>query len=95
VNDGTKSTGTYTPTPVGGNFKRIVNAGAFTLAAPSASGDYTLVIQVTNAAGAGAITFSGFSKHAGDTLTTTSGDDFLIYITKVNGFTFASVAALQ
>jgi hypothetical protein len=41
--DGTFSSGTYTPTPIGGNFKFITNGGAFTLAAPTASGDYTLV----------------------------------------------------
>ena len=38
-NDGTKSSGTYTPTPAGGNLKRIVNGGAFTLAAPTATGE--------------------------------------------------------
>lgn len=94
--DGTKSSGTYTPTPVGGNFKDIVNGGAFTLAAPSASGDYSLVIQVTNNASAGAITFSGFSATSNTgALTTTNGDDFFIYITKCNGFTHANVVALQ
>ena len=30
ANDGTKSSGTYTPTPIGGNMKYISNAGAFT-----------------------------------------------------------------
>jgi hypothetical protein len=94
-NDGTISSGTYTPTPVGGNFKRIVNGGAFTLAAPTASGDYTMIIQITNNASAGAITFSGFSKVAGDTLTTTNGHDFFIFVTKCNGFTSAVTQALQ
>lgn len=95
VDDGTKSSGTYTPTPVGGNMRYISNAGAFTLAAPSASGDYTMVIQITNAAGAGAITLSGFSKTTGSPFTTTVGDDFFVYITKLNGFTAANVVALQ
>lgn len=93
--DGTKSTGTYTPTPAGGNFKRIVNGGAFTLAAPSASGDYTLIIQITNNASAGAITLSGFSKTSGDSFTTTNGDDFMVYITKVNGFIHGMIQRLQ
>lgn len=93
--DGTKSSGTYTPTPVGGNFKRIVNGGAFTLAAPSATGDYTLVIQITNNASAGAITLSGFSKTSGDPFTTTNGHDFFIFVTKCNGFTSAVTQALQ
>lgn len=95
VNDGTKSSGTYTPTPAGGNLKRAVNGGAHTLAAPSASGDYTIIIQYTNNASAGAITLSGFSKTSGDSFTTTNGHDFFVYITKVNGFTHAQVTALQ
>ena len=93
--DGTKSSGTYTPDPAGGNMKRIVNGGAFTLAAPSASGDYTLVIQITNNASAGAITLSGFNRTSGSPFTTTNGHDFFVYITKCNGFTFANVVALQ
>jgi hypothetical protein len=93
--DGTFSTGTYTPTPVGGNFKRIVNGGAFTLAEPSAAGDYTLVIQITNTTGAGAITMSGFDKVTGDAFTTTDGNDFFVFVTKCNGFTSANVQALQ
>lgn len=93
--DGTKSSGTYTPDPAGGNMKRIVNGGAFTLADPTAAGDYTLVIQITNNASAGAITLSGFSRTSGSPFTTTNGHDFFVYITKCNGFTFANVVALQ
>lgn len=95
ANDGTKSSGTYLPVTTGGNFKRIVNGGAFTLAAPTETGDFTLVIQITNSATAGAITMSGFTKVLGNTFTTTSGHDFLIFVTKCNGFTLAHVAALQ
>lgn len=94
-NDGTFTTGTYTPTPVGGNFKRIVNGGAFSLAAPSVAGDYTIIVQITNTTGAGTITLSSFNKTAGDSFTTTVGDDFFVYITKCNGFTSANVQALQ
>lgn len=96
TSDGTQASGTYTPTPAGGNFKTAVNGGAFTLAAPTATGSYTLIIQITNDASAGAVTFSGFNKTVGTSLlTTTNGDDFFIYITKVGGFTSASVEALQ
>lgn len=94
-NGGTFSSGTYTPTPVGGNMKRIVNGGAFTLAAPTVSGDYTLVIQITNNGTAGAVTLSGFNKTLGSSFTTTSGNDFFVYITKCNGFIFANTVALQ
>ena len=93
--DGTFSSGTYTPTPIGGNFKSIINNGAFTLAAPSVSGDYTLLVQITNGATAGAITLSGFNRTSGSPFTTTNGHDFFVYITKCNGFTFANVVALQ
>src|SRR6056300_54830 len=93
--DGTQSSGTYTPAPSGGNLKRIVNGGAFTLAAPTATGDYTLVVQMTNNASAGTITVSGFSNQSGDSLTTTDGDDFFLFITKINGFTSLIVQALQ
>lgn len=95
-NDGTFTTGTYTPTPVGGNFKRIVNGGAFTIAAPTAAGDYTLIIQITNGTGAGIMALpGGFNKIAGDAFTTTVGHDFFVYITKCNGFYSAVVQALQ
>jgi hypothetical protein len=93
--DGTKSSGTYTPDPAGGNMKRIVNGGAFTLAEPTAAGDYTLVIQISNNASAGAITMSGFNKVTGNPFTTTNGHDFFVYITKCNGFTAANTVALQ
>lgn len=95
VDDGTKATGTYTPTPTGGNMRRIVNGGAFTLAAPTTAGDYTMVIQITNNASAGAITLTGFTRVTGDAFTTTSGDDFFVYVTKCNGFSTAVVQALQ
>ena len=95
VDDGTKATGTYTPTPTGGNMRRIVNGGAFTLAAPTTAGDYTMVIQVTNSATAGAITTTGFTRVTGDAFTTTNGDDFFVYVTKCNGFSTAVVQALQ
>lgn len=95
VDDGTKSSGTYTPSPAGGNIRKIVNGGAFTLAAPSASGDYTMIVQVTNNSSAGAITLSGFTKSDGDSFTTTDGHDFLIFITKANGITYAQVVAIQ
>lgn len=95
VSDGTKSSGTYTPTPVGGNFKHIANNGAFTLAAPSVAGAYSLLIEITNDAAAGAISFSGFSKVIGDTLNTTSANKFQIGITKTPAGVVATVVAMQ
>src|SRR5690606_6975192 len=68
VNDGTKSSGTYKPTPVGGNYKLIVRGGAFTLAAPDVAGDYQIIIKVGTGSGASTITFTGFTKVDGATL---------------------------
>lgn len=93
--DGAKSSGTYTPTPDGGNFKSITNAGAFTLAAPTASGAYTLIIEIENVTGAGAITLSGFTKTQGSPFTTTVGHKFCVSIVKGSSFTYANVVALQ
>ena len=95
ANDGTFTTGTYTPFPAGGNFKTIVNGGNFTLAAPYEGGDYTLVIQITNATGAGVITLYGFTKTTGTTFTTVDTHKFIMFITKVNGVIFANTVSLQ
>lgn len=97
--DGTQAGGVvtpYKPDPAGGNFKRIVNGGSFQFQAPTAAGDYTMVIQMTNNATAGSLIITGFNKTTGTgALTTTNGDDFFLYITKINGFTSLSVEALQ
>lgn len=93
--DGTKSTGTYTPTYAGGNFKKITNGGAFTLAAPTAAGDYTIILKITNNASAGAITVTGFTKETGASFTTTNGDIFVCTLTKVDGTTILHVEAMQ
>ena len=96
VSDGTKSAAVvYTLSPAGGNMRTITNGGAFTLAAPTASGDYTMVLQITNSATAGAITLSGFTRSSGSPFTTTSGSIFLAYITKIGTSKFINVAAMQ
>jgi hypothetical protein len=93
ASDGTKSSGTYTPTYAGGNFKTAVNGGAHTLAPQSGTG--TLIVQYTNDGSAGAITTSGFTVVTGDDLTTTNGDDFMCYLTVVSTFSQLHVVALQ
>lgn len=94
VFDGSKSAGTYTPSPLGGNIRKITNDGAFTLAAPSFAGDYTMIVKVTNGASAGAITPSGFLQFRGSSLTTTNGAKFNIHITKIDSDVSAFVEAL-
>lgn len=95
--DGTFGPGntSYTPEPTGGNFKYVVNNGGWTFNAPTASGDYTLIVQITNSGSAGTPTFAGFNKVSGDAVTNISGDDFFVFITKCNGFVSATVQALQ
>lgn len=90
---GTKSSGTFTPDPKLGTLQTAVNGGAHTLAPPSA--DCTMIIQYTNDASAGAITTSGFTIVDGDPNTTTNGNDFFFYITKIGSFSRLSIAALQ
>lgn len=91
--NGTQSSGTLTPDAANGNSQKFVNGGAFTLAPPSDS--CTLILQQTNNASAGTITTSGFTVVDGDSLTTTNGDDFLLYITKSGTFSLLTVKALQ
>ena len=91
---GTVSSGTTTPDPTTRNFHYYTNNGAHTLGLYS-TGDYSMVLQVTNGASAGAITTSAFTKTSGSALTTTNGDDFLFWITKVNGFSHLHIQALQ
>lgn len=92
-NAGTKSTGTFTPDPANGNFQYAVNGGAHTLAPPSSS--CTMIVQYTNNATAGTITTSGFTKVTGATPGTTNGDDFIAFITRINGFSHLAWQALQ
>jgi len=91
--DGTKSSGSYTPIYSGGNGKKAVNGGAFTLAPMAESS--SLVIQLTNNASAGAVTTSGWTIVTGDSLTTTNADDFMLYCNRINGFSHLHITALQ
>jgi hypothetical protein len=91
--DGTKSSGTYTPTYAGGNFKLAVNGGAHTLAPQSGTG--TIIIQYTCDGSAGSITTSGWTIVTGDSFTTTSGHDFMVYLTVVAAFKHLHIVALQ
>jgi len=82
--DGTKTTGTYTPTYAGGNVKTVINGGAHTIAPQSGNG--VILVQYTNNGSAGTLTTSGFDKVSGDSLTTTDGNDFLCQLTVVGAF---------
>lgn len=97
VSDGTKNSGTYTPTPVGSNFRTITNGGNFVLAAPTLSGSYNITIDIVNNASAGTVTFTGFAANnpKGDDLTATNGDKFKLHISKTGVGVTAQLEALQ
>ena len=56
-----------------------------------------MVIDITNGATAGAITFSGFVSGfpKGDSLTTTNGNKFKLFISKTDAGVTATIQALQ
>lgn len=96
-NLGTITTGTITPNPANGTYKRAINGGAFNLAPPSiGSGDSASVsIQITNNASAGTITPLGYTWINGDSLTTTNGDDFRLDCWRCNSFSVLTITKLQ
>ena len=93
---GTKSTGTFTPDPTFGNYRRSQNGGAFTLfAAPTT--DCAIIVRITNNGSAGSITITGMTARTtpGDSLTTTNGHKFEVQITRVNGVSTYLIVAMQ
>jgi hypothetical protein len=95
VNDG-NSGGAYRPTPEGGNIRKVANSTAFTLEVPTAAGDYTLLVLITNSATAGAVTISAsYTRTFGDPFTTTSGHMFLLTVVKIGTVRTLTVQALQ
>ena len=100
--DGTQSSGTYTPSvAAGSNYKKIVNGGAFTFAPPSPASNeaVTLSVLVVNTTGAGAITTTGFTIVTGDAFTTTTTDEFMcrveVYDIAATEYSSLDVVALQ
>ena len=97
--DGTITTGTYTPTTAAGSqYKKIIGGGAFTLAPPVAATDTatTISLFIINNASAGAITTSGFTKVAGDAFTTTDAHKFScrIEVNDIGGTEYSSLVVL-
>jgi hypothetical protein len=78
----------------GGNLVRYVNTQAHSLV-PPAAGEGSMIVQITNGTGAGAITTTAFTRRTGDNFTTTVGHNFLCFLSRVNGFTHIHVQALQ
>ena len=97
VDSGTKSRGTFTPSPDTGNFQHFVNGGAHTLGVPAKN--CAMVLLMKNNSSAGTLTTSGYTKVDGDDLSTTNGDEFFLYVTRYNdgstSFSALTVKALQ
>ncbi len=92
-NQGTKSSGTFTPTFATRNIQHCVNGGAFTLGVPTGNG--SLILDITNNASAGAITTSSYDIVTGDDFDTTNTNAFRCYITVGNAGSHLHVVALQ
>lgn len=87
---GVVSSGFRQLTPTGGNMMTLTNNGSFELRAPTASGDYTLLLAITNGTSAGAITLTGFTKITGDSLTTTNAAKTFFFVTKIGSDTLGN-----
>jgi hypothetical protein len=93
---GTISTGTYALVPSAGNYQYYSNGGAHSVSAPTL-GDCAIDVLITNIAGAGAITFTGFTvgSNVGDALTTTNGHRFMLSVRRINAISTYTIKALQ
>lgn len=94
---GTISSGTTTIDCGSGPLQLATNGGAFTLALSTAHLG-NCIVHIVNNGSAGIITFSsGFSEgsNTGDALTTTSGAEFDIVLTKISSKTHYLVSAYQ
>lgn len=90
---GTITTGTVTPTCGARAIQFYNNNGAHTLAVPSDQG--SCIIQITNQGGAGAINTASYSRVTGDSLTTTNGHRFLLFVCRVGSISWLNVMAGQ
>lgn len=92
-NLGTIASGTLTPDPGDRPMQHYTNNGAHTLAPGAVGGHYLL--DITNAASAGAITTAGWTKVAGDSFTTTNGHKFRCHCSIGQAGSLLDVRAMQ
>jgi hypothetical protein len=73
----------------------VTNNGAMSVAAPSNDG--SMVLLLTNGATPGAVTFSGFAvgSNTGDSLTTSSGAKYMVFVVRINGSATYTIKSLQ
>lgn len=90
----TVTAGAWTPDPTISLKQGYTNNAALTVNAPTRIGDVEL--HITNGATAGAISFSSFTKQwSGDTLDTTNGHQFVVFIYGFSGASGYLIKALQ
>lgn len=93
LDQGTKSSGTYTLDGGARPHQKITNDGAFTLA-PDAS-ESSFILDILNDSSAGTITTSGFSQVSGDAFDTTDTNRFRCHCSTVNAVSLLDVRAMQ
>lgn len=97
-NQGTYSSGTFTPTPTAGNYQYLTDNGAFTINPPTV--DCGIDLLITMGATAGTITAAGaqgwtLGSSVGDALTYVNGNKFIMSIRRINGVSTYTLKALQ
>lgn len=88
--------GNFQVNPKLGNYQYGNNVGAITISAPAVDGGVDLMIF--NQAGAGGISFSGFTvnpTNTGDPITTVNGHKFLVSMRRIGGWSTYAVKAMQ
>lgn len=95
-NAGTFTTGTFTPDASNGNYQYYTNSGAHSIAPPA--NDCAIDVLISNAAGAGAITFTGAwtvkSGATGDAFDTVATSKFILSIRRINGVSTYLIKAI-
>lgn len=88
--------GNFQVNPKLGNYQYGNNVGAITISAPAVDGGVDLMIF--NQAGAGGVSFSGFTvnpTNTGDPITTVNGHKFLVSMRRIGGWSTYAVKAMQ
>lgn len=91
-NNGTISSGTFTPDAFNSNNQVVTNGGAHTWALPS--GACNITIELRNNASAGVIDTSAYDRVIGDDLTTTNADVFIVQIIRTNTQALMSIVKM-
>lgn len=92
---GTIASGKLAPDPAHGHFQSYQNAGAHTLAAPTAAGSYRVTVEMRNAPAAGPVTLDGFDiVNGAGNLTATAGDTFWLDITRLAEISRIAIEAI-